>query len=323
MEVISAHVRRLVLDQPRVVIGYDDSAVAVRALGWAVREAHRLDAILEIVVAWRARHPAADHYGSQTEYARTAAFGREALRLAHRIDPQVNARLTHHRGSAGRLLVRRSHGALMVVLGTHSHLGIVGALIGSTARYVTRHSTVPVSLVGPDSAVETEQRIVVTATDSQIAPSVLSWAVERANQSATARMHIIDTVETWTTWTTPSLVDEPARQLRARQAEEWHADLVAVIRGLAPLADITTELLEGRPDVVAARLTAEDLVVLGIHDRHQRFELWTAPCPVVLVPERHSASLTTRHADRPAPRATQVIPAETPITTASRNGRKT
>jgi nucleotide-binding universal stress UspA family protein len=262
----------------RVVVGYDDSAVAVRALGWAVREARRRNGTLEIVVAWRPLSRATTPYGADSEKLHSAVVARDAARLARRIDPSVRIEVARVRGPAGKVLVRRSREATAVVLGTHSHLGIIGALVGSTARYVLRHSVVPVVLVGAHASVTAEERVVVGASQGRLTPAVLGWVADRLADVPGARLHVVDGCAALS----------PGARAR-------HQQLVSALRGTLPRVTVTDELVQAEAHhVLTGQSTVHDLAVLALDGSTAGLELRSEPCPFVLVPAHRSAAVTTR-----------------------------
>jgi nucleotide-binding universal stress UspA family protein len=269
----SEHGPRPDRDQRRVVAGFDDSAVAVRALGWAVREAARRGTVLEVVVAWQPMSRVNRPYGSDSEKVRSAVLTRDAVRLAHRMDPAVRVTASCHKGSAGKVLVHRSRGADVVVLGTHSHLGIVGAVVGSTARYVVRHSSVPVVLLGSHAAVTPEERVVLVVTDSEVSPAVLVWVADRVRHS-TAALHVVDAGPGGTA--------------------PRHDELLAELHRMLPATSISDELVPAGAGEAIGKATAHDLAVLALDHTSEHLALRPAACAVVLVPARRATALTTR-----------------------------
>ena len=134
----------------RYVVGIDESDACVDALRWAVSEASRSHAVLDIVGVWDVEPV---NLGVEQAII-TAPHGQPAQRMA-RIDqviewiqPQregVEYEVELLAGDTAHALVERSHGAALLVLGRPQRLGVP---FGShTVNHVLKHATCPVVLV--------------------------------------------------------------------------------------------------------------------------------------------------------------------------------
>src|SRR5215471_16956012 len=109
--------------QQRIVVGVDRSAAAVAALRWAVAEARLRDAALHVVHAWEPvtyRAPYAVPYDWPTdEQQRRRAHADLAaiVRAAFGGEAPVNVTQELAEGAAERVLIDRSQGAGLLVLG--------------------------------------------------------------------------------------------------------------------------------------------------------------------------------------------------------------
>ena len=107
-------------ESPRIVVGIDRSEAATQALRWALAEARRTGATVEVVNAYEF----AAYGGTSTdrilEWLRQEA--EESLQAAVRevagTDPDVAIRQTVRRGPAGPVLVAAAAGADLLVLGS-------------------------------------------------------------------------------------------------------------------------------------------------------------------------------------------------------------
>jgi nucleotide-binding universal stress UspA family protein len=133
--------------KPRVVVGVDCSEPSIAALRWAADTASHNGAEL---VAVRVYQPddASVHLGrvpedeqqARTELSEAVARGLGAAEAA-----TVTTRVTP--GSPARELAALSNGADLLVVGSHGHGRIAGALLGSTAQDVIGHAACPVVVV--------------------------------------------------------------------------------------------------------------------------------------------------------------------------------
>jgi nucleotide-binding universal stress UspA family protein len=142
----------------RIVVGVDSSDGAIAALTWAVGEAQLRNATLEVVHAWA--WPFVPAYGiaptvvlpereSYEEGARAelgAILEKAGLRAD---DPNVEAHVIE--GSAASVLIDRSEGADLAVVGSRGHGGFTELLLGSVSQALAHHARCPVVIV-PKSA---------------------------------------------------------------------------------------------------------------------------------------------------------------------------
>ncbi|MEW6153195.1 MAG: universal stress protein [Actinomycetota bacterium] len=143
------------MSEPRIVVGVDGSEPSGAALRWAVSEAELRGASVEAVLAWR--------YPSLTFVPGIVAppvFAREDLEagaraeLDHAVDqalagvgtPVGVARVVVE-GAAAEVLLARSHGADLLVVGHRGRGGFAGLLLGSVAQQCAAHGVCPVVVV--------------------------------------------------------------------------------------------------------------------------------------------------------------------------------
>jgi nucleotide-binding universal stress UspA family protein len=131
----------------RIVTGVDGSEAAQQALAWAVDEARRRNATIEVVHAW--------HQAGVTGYNVLGSFevfeakAREVLDAAvdgvDTTDVAVERKLVT--AGAGRALIEEAKGAAMVVVGSRGRGGFSGLLLGSVSQQVATHAPCPVVII--------------------------------------------------------------------------------------------------------------------------------------------------------------------------------
>ena len=163
---------------PKVVVGFDDSEHAIRALSMAAQEADRRGAELEILCGWPwepEMSPAAAEDPDALDRARRhleeaadrvrAAFARVPVTPTLTADP------------ASEVLLRHGGQAALTVVGTRGHGGFVGLLLGSVSLRLAAHTTSPLLVVGEDHVPglgEQRGRVVVGMKSDGRAPSFLA-----------------------------------------------------------------------------------------------------------------------------------------------------
>lgn len=132
----------------RIVVGVDGSAESLEALRWAVHQADLTGAQTEAVISWD--YPTA--YGSAPmagdfDWAANAKVALDdAVELA--VGP-AGAAVTRDvvQGHPARILLERSAGADLLVVGSRGHGGFAGLLLGSVSDHVVAHAPCPVVVV--------------------------------------------------------------------------------------------------------------------------------------------------------------------------------
>jgi nucleotide-binding universal stress UspA family protein len=144
-------------DRP-VVVGFDGSEPAQRAVEYAVRQADQRRAELRAVLAWALTDEADTRPGVPIEQDLS-----EEQRRAHRMLDEALAgwaerfpdlRMTRHAvydTDPVRILVDESHAAGIVVVGSRGGGGFLGLRLGSTVDGLIRHAHAPVAVVPGDA----------------------------------------------------------------------------------------------------------------------------------------------------------------------------
>lgn len=133
----------------RIVVGVDGSASSAQALRWAAEEARIRGTLLEAIQAWESRigviptSPRSDEHSERVANESVAAAVADLP--ADERPAKVDSRAVQ--GHAAAVLIEASAGADLLVVGSHGHGGVAGALLGSVSRRVAEHAHCPVVIV--------------------------------------------------------------------------------------------------------------------------------------------------------------------------------
>jgi nucleotide-binding universal stress UspA family protein len=125
-----------------IVLGFDGSKGAERALDWAVQEAKMRGDKLCIIRAWTV-----GEFGTDAELG---AYTEDELQkeMSARLDGSgVDYECMAIRGPAAKVLVEHSADADMLVVGSRGLGGFTGLLLGSVSHQVSTHSGAPVVVI--------------------------------------------------------------------------------------------------------------------------------------------------------------------------------
>lgn len=146
----------------RILVAFDESAVAERALHEALMLAKEGAAALRVVHAVDVMFPATTDmvYVDLETYRRDRVLAGQqvldrAAQLAREagVEPETAVlEVEGTRYSNAILDEARSWGAQLIVVGTHGRGALIHLLLGSVAERLIRHSPVPVLLVGGTEA---------------------------------------------------------------------------------------------------------------------------------------------------------------------------
>ena len=135
----------------RIVVGVDGSGCSLRALQWAVDEARRRDATLDVVHAWHL--PNAGVYPYFAGYMDLDLFesdGRQILDGAladAKVDSAVQVEPILVQAGAARALLDNAKGADLLVVGSRGRGGFAALLLGSVSHQVALHAPCPVVII--------------------------------------------------------------------------------------------------------------------------------------------------------------------------------
>ena len=138
-----------------IIAGVDGSDESQRALQFAYDEAAHHGASLTVVMTW---HPPAlpqtPPYGALTDKDYDSQPKLEALGVLDGLvaelekrTPEVDVRTAIEEGSPAKVLIERSKGADLVVVGSRGHGGFAGMLLGSVSHHLVTHAECPVVVV--------------------------------------------------------------------------------------------------------------------------------------------------------------------------------
>jgi nucleotide-binding universal stress UspA family protein len=143
------------VERRRIVVGVDGSDASARALAWAIDEAGRWGAQLDVVHAWEVPFvvvppPVALGYDRDLDAAERAAQHVldtcvERARLPSGSPVRIERILVRERPTAALLEVAK--GADLLVVGSRGHGGFTGLLLGSVSNQCLHHATCPVVVV--------------------------------------------------------------------------------------------------------------------------------------------------------------------------------
>ncbi|MFI9228155.1 universal stress protein [Streptomyces rimosus] len=286
----------------RVIVGFDGSDPAVRALDHATDEAARRGTALEIICGWPwGKHPLPD-YGvtddtGQLLYSSARRMMDTATERVRARAAQVAVSETLTTESAARALLRCGRDAALTVVGTRGHGGFAGLLLGSVSLRVAAHCTTPLMVVRGDQGADEHHRVLIgVASDADT--DALHFAFREARRRGCA----LRVLHAWQSPAAPHgshaasyhLSRDELEQLR-KGAETVSQHAVAPLRETYPDVDVhpdTVCLGAGKALVEASRNA--DVAVLAAHRRPRHIGLQLGPvthamlhhahCPVVLVP---------------------------------------
>ncbi|MFD7663824.1 universal stress protein [Streptomyces sp. NPDC059788] len=285
----------------RVVVGFDGSGPAVRALDRAADEAVRHGASLEILCGWPwGKHPLPD-FGVTDETGKLLYSS--ARRLVDTATERVRARAPHlavseslTTESAARALLRCGRHAALTVVGTRGHGGFAGLLLGSVSLRVAAHCTTPLMVVRGDQGAERDRVLVGVESDDD------TDALRYAFQEAVRRRCELHVLHAWQYPAAPRGSHSPSYHLSWDELEHLRKSAEAVPQyAAAPLRvaypGVTVRAEAVRERAAQALVTASreaDVAVLSAHRRPRHIGLQLGPvahamlhhahCPVVLVP---------------------------------------
>ncbi len=294
----------------RTVVGVDGSPGARTALGWALADAGRRGAALEVVSSFPVQLYLADPLlldERQLEAVRADTLERARALVdevrAETGEAAVPVQVLAVAGPPAPMLLAASEDAGLLVIGNRGRGAVKSLVLGSVALSCVTHARVPVVVVHPRADAAAVPTRVVVGLDGSVASGV---ALERAAAEAQllgAELVAVAAYSAASYWSDAyAVVLPPPEQL----AEEVQAAAEQQVAG-ARLPDglrVRVESVEGSAGNVlvgAARDAA--LLVVGGHGQGAVRGLLmgsvalhcvlSGPCPVMVVPEPHGSD---RHA---------------------------
>lgn len=125
-----------------IVVGYDGSEGADKALQWATREAGLRGGKLCILEAW-----SPGEFGQDKEMESFASDQLKQKMTDALKDEDIEWEALTVKGSPAKVLVEHSADAEMLVVGSRGRGGFKGLLLGSVSQQVSQHSGAPVVVI--------------------------------------------------------------------------------------------------------------------------------------------------------------------------------
>ncbi|HZG98475.1 MAG TPA: universal stress protein [Nocardioidaceae bacterium] len=138
-----------------IIVGVDGSDTSKAALQWAYGEACHHGAALTVVSTWkRPTLPMSPPYGHTTDEGYQDQPKTTALAVLDNFiadlephTPAVDVRTSIEEGSPAKVLIERSQGADLLVVGSRGLEGFTGMLLGSVSQHLVAHAHCPVVVV--------------------------------------------------------------------------------------------------------------------------------------------------------------------------------
>lgn len=244
-----------------IVVGVDGVS-GLAALDWAIDEAQRWKAPLEVRYARRMplRGPTVESafavHTTQSDEILSAAVGR-----VRDLAPTVHVTASSAYGSAAAVLVDGSRGARCIVVGARGRGALNSALLGSTSIDVAAHADCPVVVVRElPVALPSRPGVVVGSDGSALSEAAIATAFEQAD----GRGLPLTVVHAWAPEFVGAGIAALAAETNLQQAAEEESALAAeVLAGWG----------EKYPDVVVHRATVRGHPVAALVDSSKGAEL--------------------------------------------------
>ncbi|QIZ99503.1 universal stress protein [Leifsonia sp. PS1209] len=289
----------------RIVVGFDGTSSAWRALDWAAARAVERGAALDVVHAVDTRLGAAV-FGPRFDIITTAEEElAEARGHVHALAPTVPAVFRSLEGPPSAALLAASTGARLLVVGTDKRAGDDGSRIGSLPGRLASRAECTVAVI-PDRA-PVERNVVVVGLDGSVESlSAVAFAVEEAGW-----LHArIDAVHAWDV---PEVFQRaldagrPVDPEYLARVERVIPDALAQVTG-ARGAAITPVVVRDNPaKALIERATGAAALVVGTRGRGRLLAgmlgsvshdvLQKLPCPVFVCPQPYDIGRSPTTAD--------------------------
>ncbi|MEV7956099.1 universal stress protein [Streptomyces sp. NPDC087532] len=288
-----------------VVVGVDGSEGSLRALDWAAAQAARSRVPLRVVHASLWERYEGLRLDSDTERPTEQVLAEHlvatARERAQRLGPELSVVTEVQPEDPVAALVRESHEAVLIVLGSRGRGHIVGMLLGSVSLALADRSHCPVVVVPArkPSTPPRPGRVVVGISGAEKPSAAAVFALD---QAATRNGELI-AVRAWRcpaheAMSHPLLSGSPAAAHRRRAEEHLEEVLAGLDRSGSPDVVIHRSVVQGpaHQELLEAAEGAELLVVGtrrtgGRHGFHlgpvNHAMLHYAPCPVAVVPDTY------------------------------------
>lgn len=133
----------------RIAVGVDGSECSIDALRWAIDEGRMRGAQVEVLHIWHFPYVGlpglTPPYQDEDFEPHASAVLDHAISDAGETDGSVERRVV--KGHAANELIAASRHADLIVVGSHGHGGVAGAVLGSVSARVAAHAECPVVIV--------------------------------------------------------------------------------------------------------------------------------------------------------------------------------
>ena len=224
-----------------IVVGYDGSVEAGRAVRWAARQAELRKSVLHVVhcslwpLLTRDLGPVEGIADSGLQHYAEAVRD-EGLAHATEAAPGLDVRSGLRYGWPADNLRQASAGAGMLVVGSRGIGGFIGLLVGSVSLELAATASCPVAVIRSDDHPDGP---VVVGVDSTGSPGALQEACRAATAAGTG-LHVVHVLRTHFGMGKPGVA--PAGERKA--AEQTLQDAVTRARALAPGTPVEQELAQ-------------------------------------------------------------------------------
>jgi nucleotide-binding universal stress UspA family protein len=248
-----------------LVVGFDASPDAVRALQWSVDAARTRALPLRVVVARGDLYTLSDWADEWTR-----GLAEESVEAGRKILAEQGfegADFAVVDGLPPAVLVAESASAELMAIGSRGHSALAGVIQGSVSQHVSRHASCPVVVVRA-AADEGSRRVVVGVDGSESSIGALEFALRHASLHH-LEVAVVCAPDHWrgNSWSPPAdVVPELMAQLEAKEAKVLDDVEHVIVRH--PDVTAVVQEVKGRPAralVDASRSAA--LVVVGSRGR--------------------------------------------------------
>ncbi|MEW2529538.1 universal stress protein [Streptomyces sp. NPDC047071] len=283
-----------------LIVGVDGSESSLRALDWAVDEADRQAVPLRIVHAssWEWYEGREPSFGINRALVRAQAdrVVADAAERAHCRSSSVKVTSQTLDEDPASALIRESHRASGILVGSRGRGRLTGLLLGSVGLAVAARAACPVTVVrgAEDNRDGTHRRVVVGVDEAVDARPALDYAVRCAQRRGAA----LDVVHAWRC-PAHEAPERPhpagATDTHQQRAEQRVEEAIGGLARTHSAVPVHRRVVEGSPR--AALLDAAegaDLLVVGARRRTGQVGMQLGPvnhavlhhaaCPVAVVP---------------------------------------
>ena len=133
----------------RIVVGVDGSESSRAALQWAVDEARRRNAVVEVIHAWHQPFMTGYAYLGEIDLGDFVTEAENTLEAAIAAVDSTGVTIEKKvmAGGASQVLVEQAKGATLLVVGSRGRGGFSGLMLGSVSQQVAHHAPCPIVII--------------------------------------------------------------------------------------------------------------------------------------------------------------------------------